>query len=84
MNAFLDAVLANPWHDIELIFTGLGVFAFIIFFGGFTAGLPHLFTQNYHAERIAKHRLRVTWGVMMLLALFIVWEVVRWVAGYFS
>ncbi len=78
---FWDVVFANPLFYLGYLFAFLAAIGFIIFFMGFAAGLPKVFTMDAHDEHQHHHRVRVTWGFFILLYLFIAWELVRWILG---
>lgn len=78
---FWDVVFAHPMLYLGYVFAFLGAIAFLIFAMGFAAGLPKVFTMDWHEEHQEHHRLHVTQGFFMLLYLFIAWELVRWVLG---
>lgn len=78
---FWDVVFANPMLYMGYAFAFLGAIAFVIFFAGLAAGLPKVFTMDWHEHHQEHHRLRVTQGFFMLLYLFIAWELVRFVLG---
>ena len=78
---FWDLVFANPMLYIGYLFALLAAYAFIKFLAGFAAGLPKVFTMDAHEEHQEHFRVRVTQGFLMLVYLFIAWEIVRWVLG---
>ena len=49
---------------------------------GGLSGLPGLFTLSAHDDHQEHHRVRVTWGVMLLLYLFILWELLKWTIAF--
>lgn len=78
---FWDVVFSDPMLYLGYLFAFVAAIAFLIFLRGFLSGLPKVFTMDWHEEHQEHHRVRVTWGFFMLLYLFIVWEIVRFVAG---
>lgn len=78
---FWGVVFAHPMLYVGYAFAFLAAIAFIIFFAGFAAGLPKVFTIDWHEEHQQHHRVRVTWGFLMLVYLFVAWELLRWVLG---
>ncbi len=78
---FWDVMFASPMLYLGYIFAFLAAIAFVKFFVGFAAGLPKVFTMDYHEEHQEHHRVRATQGFFMLVYLFIIWEIVRWFLG---
>ena len=81
---FLDSFYQNPLLYIGLAFSIAGAFGAGLFVAGFFAGLPHLFTISGDDEHLERHRRRITWGVLILIHTFILWEIVRLVASWFG
>lgn len=69
-------------YYLGLVFAFLAALAFLVFLRGFLSGSPHLFTISGNEGHLHHHRVRQTWGVLALLAIFIVWEIVRTVAHW--
>jgi hypothetical protein len=82
------ALYANLYQDpmffIGLLFAFLAAISFLIFLRGFLSGLPALFTFSANADHQSHHRLRVTWGLMLLLFLFLYWELLKWTIAFFT
>lgn len=78
---FWDAIFADPMFYLGYLFAFAAAIAFLIFLRGFLSGLPKVFTMDWHEEHQEHHRVRVTWGFFLLLYLFVVWQLVRFVAG---
>lgn len=78
---FWDVVFANPMLYLGYVFAFLGAIGFVIFFMGFAAGLPRVFTMDWHEEHQEHHRVRATWGFFIMVYVFIVWEILRWILG---
>jgi hypothetical protein len=78
---FWDVVFAHPMLYLGYAFAFAGAVGFLIFIWGFAAGLPKVFTIDWHEEHQEHQRVRVTWGFFIMLYAFIVWELVRWVLG---
>jgi hypothetical protein len=79
MDAFWIAAFTNPLLYLGYAFAFVAAIAFLVFLRGFLSGLPHIFTLAGNDEYMPNHRRRAIWGTMMLLALFIVWEIVAWI-----
>jgi zinc transporter ZupT len=84
METFLTQLYADPLHYLGFVFAFAAAFAFLIFLRGFLSGSHHLFTLAGHDEYLYDSRRRATWGLFLLIAIFIVWEVVRWFFGLFD
>lgn len=84
MESLFTIVYGDPMYVIGLLFALAAAIAFLVFLRGFLAGLPHLFTISGNEEFLPDHRRRVVWGFFMLVALFVVWQIVRWIGGLFS
>ena len=84
MKSFLDSLFSNPMTYLGVVFAFVAALAFLVFLRGFLSGLPAMFTLVSHDEHQKHHRVRVTWGVISLIALFIIWQLVRGVAGFFA
>jgi hypothetical protein len=76
---FWDVVFADPVTYVGYVFAFVAAIAFLTFLRGFLSGFPSLFTMNWNEEHQEHYRIYATWGVMMLLYIFILWEIVRWV-----
>ncbi len=82
--SFLNSFFANPMLYIGYAFALCAALAFLVFLRGLLSGIPHLSTFSSNEEHLEHHRTRATWGVMLLLFIFILWEAVQWVAGLFT
>lgn len=80
MGAIVDSLVSDPLWYIGFLLATLAALAFLVFLRGFLSGVPHFFTLSSHDEHIHHHRVRVTWGFFLLLFLFILWQVIRWLA----
>ena len=78
---FWDVALAHPMLYLGYIFALVGAIGFLLFLWGFCAGLPKVFTIDWHDEHQEHHRVRVTWGFFIMVYTFIVWELLRWILG---
>ena len=78
----MEAFLSDPLFFVGVAFGLAATIAFIIFASGFFPGLPHLFTLSGNADSLPGHRMRAMWGLMLLIFIFVAWELVRWIAGW--
>lgn len=72
-------------YFIGLAFTAMGGMGVGLFFAGLFPGLPHLFTISTHEGHQEHYRARIVWGTLILIHVFILWEIVRlagsWLTG---
>lgn len=80
----LDAFYAHPMYFIGLVFALLGAMGVGFFFAGFFPGLPHLFTLSAHEEHQDHYRDRIVRGTMLVIHVFILWEIVRLVGSWIT
>jgi hypothetical protein len=78
---FWDVVFANPMLYLGYAFAFVAAVGFLLFIWGFSAGLPKVFTIDWHEEHQLHQRVRVAQGFFIMVYAFIVWELVRWVFG---
>ncbi len=78
----MDAVwinfLYNPLIPIGILLSFLAVCAFLLFLRGFLSGALYLFTLNGNDEFLKPARIRVLWSFMLLVLLFGMWEMFKW------
>ena len=89
---YINSLADSFWHD-PLFYVGIPVaflaaIAFLTFLRGFLSGFPHFITLSSHEEHQKHHREHVERGTMMLVALFVGWELLRgvvlWITGLFN
>lgn len=83
MGALADSLLANPVYYIEAALALAAAIGFVWFLRGFFSGIWHVILIDGHDEHMGHYRDRVTWGFLFLLYLFIIWEILRWIGGFF-
>lgn len=81
---FWNIALAVPFHYLELLFAFLAAISFLVFLRGWLGGIGNVFKMNGHEEHLEHAYTRQVWGVMLLAALFYVWEIVRTMASWFG
>lgn len=81
MDSWLTTFFADPMYFVGLVFAFVAAMGFLIFLRGFLSGTPHLFTISGRDDHLKLYRTRQAWGFFILLFLFIVWELLRWVLG---
>jgi hypothetical protein len=84
MGFSFEIIYTNPFFIIGALLSFVAALAFLVFLRGFLSGIQNAFLQQSHAGHHREHRLRTIWGVLLLIVIFIVWEIVRWFAGLFS
>lgn len=71
-------------YFIGFVFAIIGAMGVGLFFAGLFPGLPHLFTLSTHDGHQDHYRVRIVWGTLILIHVFILWEVVRLVGSWFT
>ena len=74
---FLTLVVTHPLFYIGALLAFGATFGFLLFLRGFLSGLNHLLHIDGEDEYLEKYRLRATWGMVMMVNMFIVWVAVR-------
>ena len=82
MNPILQVLYAHPLQTIGTVFTIFAMAAVLLFLRGFSSGFGNFFTFDHNEYYLEKAHVRVTWGVLMLYAIFTVWEILRYVVGW--
>src|SRR5512135_3103430 len=80
----LDAFYAHPMYFNGLVFALFGAMGFGMFAAGFFPGLPHLFTLSSHEGHHEHFRVRAMRGALLLVHVFIAWEIVRLVGSWIT
>jgi uncharacterized membrane protein len=81
-NSFWNNVYATPFHYVEMFFAFLAVFAFLIYFRGFLGSVGNIFKMNGHDEHVEHAQVRQMWGMLLLIMVFVVWEIARTIASW--
>lgn len=79
---FWDKVYATPFHYVQVLFALLAALAFLVFLRGWLGSVGNVFKMSGHDEHIEHANTRQVWGVLLLFALFYVWEIVRTMASW--
>jgi len=77
MNEFIPWILANPLFCIGSIISLVAAIGFLIFLRGFLLGLHQILYIDGHDEHIEHARLRVSWGLVLMINMFVLWVFVR-------
>jgi hypothetical protein len=80
MDQFLIQFVTHPEAVLAIFFTLASAAAFVVFLWGFTGYI----LAHEHEEHQKHASSQIVWGGSLLIQLFILWEVVRWLAGLFS
>lgn len=84
MEGWLQQLIENPMHYIGWVFSVCAAL-YIIYWGtGFFSKAYHIFTFDAAYDHLHHARVRCWVGVLGLLSVFILWEILRWIAGLFS
>lgn len=81
-DSFWENVYATPFHYVEILFAFLGALAFLLFLRGFLGSIGEVFKQNGHEEHVEHSEVRAIWGVLLLGAVFAVWQMTRTIASW--
>lgn len=81
MEYVFNAVFSHPLYSLGVLFSLAAGAAFATFLGGFLSGIGHVFTIDHNDKHMEHARMRAVWGVLLLIALFILWELVRLLFG---
>lgn len=79
----MDSFFLHPFFYVSAAFAVVGAIGFLVYLRGFIGGIGDVFTMAGHVGHVAEAQTRVVWGVFILTSLFIVWEIVRWIASWF-
>ena len=69
----------DAFYYIGAAFALGSAIAFLVFLRGFLGQMQYYFTIAGRADYLDIARTRVVWGVLLLLALFVAWELFAWV-----
>jgi hypothetical protein len=81
MDAFLNAIYADPLRWVEYVFAFFGGLGMLMFIAGFGSGARHMFTYAEDADHMKHARARITWGVLLCMATLGFWEILRVIIG---
>jgi len=83
MDVLISDIVFHPFVDLMIVLSALAGISFVIFLAGFLSGLQHLYKIDENADLLKTYRARVTWGTVLLVFFMVVWEIIRWIAGFF-
>lgn len=78
----MENFFANPFFYIGALFAFFAALGFLIYLRGFIGGIGHVFTKTGHDDHVKHANLRATWGLLILSYVFIVWQIIRLIAGW--
>jgi len=76
--------LNDPLLYIGMVLSAYAVIGFLTFLRGFIAGSGHVIANSGHNEHQEEARVRATWGLLIVFAVFLIWETLRFVASWFG
>ncbi len=74
---FLQSLMTDPEYYVGVVLSFFAVVGFLLFLRGFIAGVGGVFTNTGHDEHQGEARVRNTWGTIILLFVFVLWEITR-------
>lgn len=74
---FLQSLITHPEYYVGIVLSFFAVVGFLLFLRGFMAGIGGVFTNTGHDEHQDEARVRNTWGTIILLFVFVLWEITR-------
>lgn len=80
----MDAVFQNFPFYLGAVFALAAAFAFLIFLRGLLTGFPHIITIDANEEHQTLYRIRAVWGVVLLVDIFLIWVVIRFIESLFG
>lgn len=83
MTGFLTSFWSDPLWYIGALLAFAAALAFLTFLRGFLSGFPHFFTLSSHDEHQHHHRVRVMWGFMLLVVIYLAWRLLSWFGSLF-
>lgn len=74
----------NWLYLIGALLSFLAAWSFLIFLRGFLSGIPYVFSDNGNEEHMDHYSVRSTWGFLLLIPIFVLWEILRGIATWFG
>src|SRR3989344_2198078 len=84
MDAFIQNIFYNPLPLFGAALSLFAVLAFLVLLRGFLSGVMYLFTLNGNDDFLRPARIRVFWGFLLLVFVYCVWEILRWIGAIIS
>ena len=84
MDALLLWILHNWFYCIGVLLAFVAAFGFLIFLRGFLLGLNQVYFIDSNAEYLDLARIRVSWGLLLMIQAFVAWVFVAGVASLFG
>src|SRR3989344_5184241 len=81
MDVFITNILYNPLPALGAALSIVAVFAFLVLLRGFLSGAMYLVTLNGNDDFLRPARIRVLWGFFLLVGIFSLWQIIRWVGA---
>jgi hypothetical protein len=83
MESLLNNFFSHPFFYVGALVSAFAAISFLLYLRGFIAGVGHVFDDGAHIGHQHHANERVVHGVLLLGITFIVWEIVRSIAGLF-
>lgn len=88
MGNFIDNVLGSfiqdPLFYMGILFAALAMFGLLIFIRGFISGAGYVLTNTGHEDHQEHAQTRAIWGVFVITAAFMLWELLKGVLSVFG
>ncbi len=81
MAYFLQSLFTDPLYYLGIPFAVATAAGFGYWAAGFLSEAHHLFDMSGKEEYLEWGRRMCTQGIFIMLYVFIIWEVVRWIAA---
>jgi hypothetical protein len=81
MDSWFADFFADPMKYIAYMLVFVAACGAILFFGGFGSGARHLFTFGESSSHMQHARVRIVWGILLIMAAWGWWEIFRVIAG---
>ncbi|MEK7567489.1 MAG: hypothetical protein AAB513_01030 [Patescibacteria group bacterium] len=81
MDFFSDTFVSNALLYIGFLLSVFAAISVLIFVRGFLVGARHLISIDGNDENLNPARIRIVWGILLLLFIFVFWEIIRWFAN---
>ncbi len=82
MEYFIQSFLYHPLFYIGSLVAFIAALGFLVFLRGFIGGIGNVFTLAGNVEHVGRANVRAVWGLSILTTTFVVWEILRLIAGW--
>lgn len=84
MEFFFDGVFSDPIFYLGALLAGTAAFGFVVLLSGFFPGIVPALKESGNIEHLKHQRTRAVWGLYLMIAAFIIWQLVRWLLSAFT